>query len=407
MFQKLKIVVGMALVLGLMLAGCVSVEGPAADGGDAAASSGDSAMDSGESVLIIIPAEISGAGAVPGNNWADGAKLAVEDINAGGGILGNMVEYEVLDTQTDPEVSKSVIAKGLDQNPAAIMGAVYSSSTIVNMVESERAEVPQWVGSEAASITQQGHQYIFRTSSGQSGSLPKMANYLVEEGVESVVVVYANTEFGQGGRAAAVENFVDRGIEVVAEISTEQQQADFAPEVLQALDSGAQAIFSYLTEEESARLLKELEKQGSELPVYGEAVLLSQGVLDLAGSSANGARGHVNLSAQADVAGIQEFAAKFEEVYGYVPDHNGLKGYIGVHVFKEMAERTGGFDGPTIAEGLHCSLITVEDEPGVLMDLAYDEKGDIDRATFLVEVQDGEQVIIGNLPRLMNTCADS
>lgn len=278
MFQKSKFLIGLFMILTLALAGCVTVEGPAADaGGDAAA---DGAMDSGESVLIIIPAEISGGGAVPGNNWADGAKMAVEDINAGGGILDHTVEYEVLDTQTDPEVSKSVIAKGLDQNPAAIMGAVYSSSTIVNMVESERAQVPQWVGSEAASITQQGHQFIFRTSSGQSGSLPKMANYLVDEGVESVVVIYANTEFGQGGRAAAVENFIDRGIEVVAEISTEQQQADFAPEVLQALDSGAQAIFSYLTEEESARLLKELEKQGSELPVYGEAVLLSQGVLE-------------------------------------------------------------------------------------------------------------------------------
>ena len=402
MIQKSKFLMALTLVMALLLAGCVTVEDT---GADAPAAGGDEM--SADSVLMIIPAEISGAGAVPGNNWADGAKMAIEDINAGGGIMDHMVEFEILDTQTDPEVSKSVIAKGLDQGPGVIIGPVYSSSTIVNMVEAERASVPQFVGSEAASITQQGNQFIFRTSSGQSGSLPKMANYLVEEGVESVVVIYANTEFGQGGRDAAVSNFIERGIEVVAEISTEQQQADFAPEVLQALDSGAQGIFSYLTEEESARLLKELEKQGAELPVYGEAVLLSQAVIDLAGSASNGVRGHVNLSAQADIPAIQEFAAKFEEAYGYVPDHNGLKGYIGVYVYKEMAERTEGFDGTAIAEALHCSLITTDDEPGVLMDLAYDEKGDIDRATFLVEVQDAEQVIIGNLARLMNTCADS
>ena len=400
-----KSIVGLLLIVVLALAGCVTVEAPAADTGSSsdAATSDESA---GESVFMIIPAEISGAGAVPGNNWADGAKLAIEHINASGGILGKMVEYEVLDTQTDPEISKSVIAKGLDQNPVAVIGTVYSSSTIVNMVEAERAGVPQFVGSEAASITQQGNQFVFRTSSGQSGSLPKLANYLVEEGVESVVIIYANTEFGQGGRDAAVKNFQERGIEIVAEISTEQQQADFAPEVLQSLDSGAQAIFSYLTEEESARLLIELEKQGSTLPIYGESVLLSQGVLDLAGSAANGARGHVNLSAQADVPSIQAFTAAFVDKYGYVPDHNGLKGYIGVYVYKAMAERIGDFDNAAIAEQLHCTLITAEEEPGVLMDVAYDEKGDIDRATFLVEVQDGEQVIIQSLPRLKNTCAD-
>ena len=398
-----KSILGLLLMLTFALAGCVTVEAPAAE---APAADTDAAMDSAETVLMIIPAEISGAGAVPGNNWADGAKLAIEDINAAGGILGKRVEYEVLDTQTDPEVSKTVIAKGLDQNPAVVIGPVYSSSTIVNMVEAERAGVPQFVGSEAASITEQGNQFIFRTSSGQSGSLPKMANYLVDEGVTSIVVIYANTEFGQGGRDAAVSNFQERGIEVVAEISTEQQQADFAPEVLQALDSGAQGVFAYLTEEESARLLKELEKQGSELPVYGEAVLLSQAVLDLAGSAADGARGHVNLSAQADVPGILAFATAFEEAYGYIPDHNGLKGYIGVHVYKEMAERVGDFDNAAISEQLHCTLLTVDEEPGLLMDLAFDEKGDIDRETFLVEIQDGAQVIIGNLARLKNTCAD-
>ena len=254
---------GVFLLLVLSFAGCVTVETPAGDTEvstevEATTAADAGATESAESILMIVPAEISGAGSVPGNNWADGAKLAIEHINAEGGILDRLIDFEILDTQTDPEVSKSAIAKGLDNNPVVVMGPVYSSSTIVNMVEAERAGVPQFVGSEAASITQQGNQFIFRTSSGQSGSLPKMANYLVEEGVESVVVIYANTEFGQGGREAAVSNFIERDIEVVAEISTEQQQADFAPEVLQALDSGAQAIFSYLTEEESARLLKEL-----------------------------------------------------------------------------------------------------------------------------------------------------
>ena len=104
-----QLVIGVLLILALSLAGCVTVEAPAADvgtGAGATSDSGGDASDAEETVLMIIPAEISGAGSVPGNNWADGAKLAIEDVNAAGGILGKLVEYKVLDTQTDPETSK-------------------------------------------------------------------------------------------------------------------------------------------------------------------------------------------------------------------------------------------------------------------------------------------------------------
>ncbi len=359
-----------------------------------------------DSVLFIVPAEISGGGATVGNNWADGVKLAAEHINAAGGILGAQVVTEVLDTQTDPPTSKAVIAKGLEKNPFAVIGPVYSGSTIVNMVEAERAKTPQWVGSEAASITQQGNQFIFRTSSGQNGSIPKVTKFMKDEGINSVVIIYVNNEFGQGGRAAAVENFGNLGIDVKLELSTEQQQADFTPEVLQAIMVGADAIFAYVNEEESARLLIALQQQGVTIPVFGEAVLLSQVVLDLAGDAANGVAGHVNLTAEAPVPAVQEFRAAFEAKYGYTPDHNAMKGYIAMFVAKEMAERVGSFDKLAVAEQLHCSLITTEDEPGVLMDIAYDENGDIDRDTFLISIQDGKQVVTGVLPRLKNTCAD-
>ncbi|MEZ4606052.1 MAG: ABC transporter substrate-binding protein [Deinococcales bacterium] len=270
----------------------------------------------------------------------------------------------------------------------------------------KEAQTPQWVGSEAASITQQGNQYIFLLSSGQNGSIPKVTRYMQEQGINSVVIIYVNNEFGQGGRAAAVENFEALGVEVLLELSTEQQQADFTAEVLQAMMMNTDAIFAYTNEEESARLLMALKQQDTSIPVFGEAVLLSQTVLDLAGDAANGVAGHVNLTAEAPVPAVQDFRAAFEEKYGYTPDHNGMKGYIAMFVAKEMAERVGSFDRMAVAEQLHCALITTEDEPGVLMDIAYDENGDIDRDTFLISIEDGKQVVTGVLPRLKNTCAD-
>lgn len=359
-----------------------------------------------EPVLIMMPVELTGAGVTAGTNWQNGALLAQEEINAEGGILGRQVEFEILDTQSDPAISRSVITRGLDSEPYAILGPLFSGSIIVNMLESERAMVPQIMGGEAANLTDQGHQYIFRTSFGQTVSMPKITRHIASTGVTSVAVIWINNDFGKGGRDNAVAGFEAAGVEVVADISTEQGQIDYSPEVLQAIESEADAIFAYLNEEESARLLIEIQAQGYDKPVFGETVLLAQSVIDLAGEAANGIQGHVGLSAIAPVESIEAFSAKFEEKYGYVSDHNGLKGYIGLYVIKEITERMGTFDSVGFAEALHCAFISTEDEPGVLLDVAFNEKGDIDRESFLVEIVDGKQEITEILPRLGDTCGE-
>jgi branched-chain amino acid transport system substrate-binding protein len=357
-------------------------------------------------VLILMPAELSGAGVTAGTNWRDGALLAQAEINADGGILGRQVEFEILDTQSDPATSRSVIARGLDNEPYVILGPLFSGSIIVNMVESERAMIPQIMGGEAANLTQEGNQYIFRTSFGQTVSMPKITRYIASSGVESVAIIWINNDFGAGGRDNAVAGFEAAGVEIVADISTEQNQIDYAPEVLQAIESEADAVFAYLNEEESARLLLEFEDQGYDRPIFGETVLLAQSVVDLAGESANGIQGHVGLSAAAPIESIEAFREAFEAEYDYTPDHNGLKGYIGLYVIKEITERMGEFDSAGFAEELHCSFISTEDEPGVLLDVVYTDTGDIDRESFLVEIVDGTQVITEVLPRLGDTCGE-
>jgi branched-chain amino acid transport system substrate-binding protein len=274
------------------------------------------------------------------------------------------------------------------------------------MVEAERAETTQIMGGEAANLTEQGNPYIFRTSFGQATSMPKLAAYMETSGITSVDVVWVNNDFGKGGRDAIASELEARGIEIVNDISTEEQQPDFAPEALTVLDSGADALFVYMNEEESARLLVELQNQGFDKPILGETVLIAQSVIDLAGDAANGAQGHVGLTASAPLPLVEEYAQKFEDTYGRTPDHNGMKGYIAVYVIKEATERLGEFDSTKLAEVLHCTTITTEDEPGVLLDIVYDEKGDVDRESFLVEVQDGQQVVTQVLPRLGASCGE-
>lgn len=352
-----------------------------------------------ETVKIADVIELSGAGATVGTNWKNGVDLAVKEINDRGGILGRKLAVAHYDSQTNPGIAKAMATKAVDENPYVILGPIFSGSVMVNMQVAEQAEIPQITGAEAASVTQQGNPYIFRTSFSQALGMPKLANYLQNEvKAKSVAVVWINNDFGKGGRDAMVKELGARNIKVAADISTEQQQVDFSSAVLRAKSSGADALFAYLNEEESARLLRELRKQGYDKPIIGETTLMSQKVIDLAGDAVNGVRGHVGLTIDAPVPAIRDFAQRFERAYNSKSDHNGLKGYFAVYLVKAVTEKTGKFDRKAFAAALKNASFSAKDHPGLLMDVSFDAHGDLDRESFLVEVKDGKQVVIGTLP---------
>ena len=352
---------------------------------------------------IVIPSiiELSGGGATVGAMWKNGSSLAVEEINAAGGILGRKVKLEFVDTASDPGKARGAMQRALDDKPVAVFGPIYSGSVSSTLKLTAEAEVPQVMGGEAANLTAQGSKYIFRTSFGQNVSMPKIANYL-RDGVKakSVVVVYVNNDFGKGGHDSIVKELATRDIKVVADLSTEAGQADFAADLIKAKGANADAVFVYLNEEESARFLREAKKQGLNKPMIGETTLLGQKVIDLAGEAANGVKGHVGLTVDAPIPAIQEFGRKYEAKYKSRPDHNGVKGYIAPYMIKAAAEKAGKLDGKAIAAALHGMTITPDKTPGILIEATWDDTGEIDRISFLGEVKDGKQIITETLPKL-------
>ena len=307
-----------------------------------------------QTVKMPIVIELSGAGAVSGTNFRDGAVLAIDEINAKGGILGRKIDAPQADTQSNPGISRAQVQKAIDSDPYVILGPVFSGSVKVNMILAQQAEVPQFTGAEAAEITQMGNPYIFRTSFGQHVSMPKIANY-IRDGLKakSVALLWVNNDFGKGGRDNFTKEMAARGIKVVADVSTESGQVDFAADVVKVKGANADAIFVYTNEEESARFLREARKQGVKSPLIGETTLLGQKVIELAGDAANGARGHVGLSADAPLPAIEAFKEKFNKRYNYVPDHNGIKGYTAVYAVKYATEKLGKFDRKLLAKTMH------------------------------------------------------
>jgi branched-chain amino acid transport system substrate-binding protein len=343
--------------------------------------------------------ELSGTGTTSGTNFNDGVKLAVKEINASGGILGRKVEYSANDTQSQPQVAKALAVRAIDDGAYAVMGPVFSGSILVSMAETKRAEIPNFTGGEAAAITQQGNPYIFRTSFTQANAMPKVARYLKDNvKAKSVAVIYTNNDFGKGGRDVFLKAVEAHGIKVLADISTDPGQVDFSSPVLKAKQSNADALFVYTNEEEAARCLRELKKQGYDKPIVGETVLTSQKVIELAGDAANGAVAHVGLTADAPIPGVKAFAEKFQKEYGYKPDHNGIKGYTAMYVVKAVAEKVGKLDPKAFANAMHGVSLSAKQYPGILMDVSFDQNGDLDRESFMTKVVNGKQQVTDVLP---------
>jgi branched-chain amino acid transport system substrate-binding protein len=268
---------------------------------------------------------------------------------------------------------------------------------MVSMAESRKAEVPNFTGGEAASITAQGNPYIFRTSFGQSTSFPKVARYINGK-AKTLAVIYVNNDFGKGGRDAITKLLEGSPTKIVADISTDAGQVDFSAAVLKAKQSNADAVFVYTNEEESARALRELRKQGWTKPIIGETTLTGQKVIELAGDAANGALAHVGLTV--DAPQFKAFGAKYQQEYKAVSDHNGIKGYTGVYILKAAIEKAGKLDRKAVAAALKNASFSVKQTPGLLLDVSFDDKGDMDRESFMVEVKAGHQVVVETLPAL-------
>ena len=352
-------------------------------------------------VKLPIVAEITGGGASVGAMWRDAVNLAVEDINKKGGVLGMRLETSVQDTQTDPPTSVAVMRRVLNDKPFAVFGTVYSSSTVANMDIARQAGIPQFTGSESVIITSKGNDNIFLTSFTQDVGMAKMVRWLLDDvKAEKIALVWVNNAFGKGGHDMFVQYLKERGKAPVVDIATEVQQADFTPELTKVRSSGATHVMVYNHEEENARFMIQLRKMALAVEPVGETTLCAQTTITPGGDAVNGARCHVGLTAGAPQALMVDFNRRFQEKYNRVPDHNAYKGYIGVHLLKAAVQRVGAWDQAKVRACLHNNAFSVAEEPGLLMDVYVNDKGSLDRDSFIVEVKGQKSVMAKTVPML-------
>jgi len=106
----------------------------------------------------------------------------------------------------------------------------------------------------------------------------------------------------------------------------------------------------------------------------------------------------VGLTADAPQANVKKFDAAYQREYKSKTDHNGLKGYIGIYTIKAVTEKIGKFDPKAFAAAMKNISLSAKATPGLLLDISYDDKGDLDRESYMTKVVDGKQVVTSILP---------
>lgn len=353
-------------------------------------------------VKLAYVGEISGQLAPSGGNFRDGIILAVEEINAHGGMLKQKLDLTLYDTQTNPGVARAQMQKALDSEPYVLFGPVLSGNVKVTLEMVKQAEVPQFIGGEAADLITLGNPYMFRTSFGQQIGMPKIGNYIRDElKAKTIALIWVNNDFGKAGRDQLLKVLKERNIRLAADVSTEPGQVDFAADVVKLKSANADAVFVYSNEEECARIMREARKQGLKGPFVGDTTLLSQKTIELAAEAANGVVGHVGLTVDAPIPEVKAFGERFQKRFKYKPDHNGLKGYTAVYAMKYVTEKKlGKLDRKAFMRTLHGLTISPQDEPGILIETGWNDVGEIDRISFLATVENGQQKIVKILPKL-------
>ena len=356
-----------------------------------------------QEVLIGMVYEFTGPGATSGWRYLEEHQLAIDEINQAGGILGRKITYFTIDTETKPAVSAAAMRKAVERNPFLVLGTVFSGSTIVNMSVLQKAGIPQITASQATAITQQGNDNIFRVEYSNDLLGKKFMKFIAENlKAKKMALIYVENDYGKSGRDAVIKYAKDYNIGTILDLPTTEGQADFTGELSRVKASDADVLYLYLNEDETVRAVTQKNMLGLKQNVVGSNP--ASVVAEKAGKSADGYMSFIGVSTLMPV--FNEMSKAYERRFGRPPIKG--YGYMTIYIIKEIVERNKKFDRQLFKDTLHNGTICVKDQPNVLLDVHYDDKGDVDRESAIDIVEQGKVKVLTTIgpfhPELFEKC---
>jgi branched-chain amino acid transport system substrate-binding protein len=318
---------------------------------------------------------LTGAGAESGAHALAGAKIALENVNKGGGVLGKQVELVTEDDQsTNPGAVLAFSKLSTQSEFVAFIGS--SRSTSMHAVQPDLLKVakPMMFGGTDPQLTRLGNPWLFRFRPNDSYSGRVIAAYGIETlGKKSWAVVHSTDAFGTSGAKAVAEALTKGGAKIALDLGYPNLNPDFTPVVLAIKQSGADIIGSYFTfETDLSVFARQLRQLGVNLPWMGSPTMVAATTLKLGGPALYGTFAVADYAEESSDS-AREFAKLFRAASnGAAPDFFCAWTYDAVSVLCAAINKAGTTDPGKIRE----AILATRDYPGAEGNYNFDQNGD-------------------------------
>ena len=307
-------------------------------------------------VAVISEPGGSDENAVP--DFIDAIDMAIGEINDGGGVGGQPIEFESVETLAVGDTITNSLNLALEKDPDVILGPVSSTAVLAMAADVDAAQVPMIHNTTEPKVVgdgEAGSEWIFANRPLNDEAARIAARYAVEElGAESIGQLYVNTAFGQAGNEAQDDEIDELGVEVAEERSFEFNATDLTEAALAMED--VDVVLDWGTPATVGLAVNTLAQQGlSDKPHIGPGSVGFSFFADIVGDETllEGVLGVIDCNpADDDRDGVDAWHDAFVDEYGYEPSYASAQMYDSVYMVKAIVDEAEAADAATIQQGL-------------------------------------------------------
>lgn len=317
---------------------------------------------------------LTGGQAVFGQDSLNGKKMAVEEINAKGGVLGKQIELISEDDGAQAAQAATVATKLITQDKVvAISGAHGSSCTLAVMEVLNKYGIPCVTpGSSSPKVTSSGCDWISRGIPDDRLQSRILVKYAKEtDGATKIGVMYSNDDYGKGGFDAAVLAGEEYGIEVIGETFMTDDQ-NFTTQISKLKDAGCDAVMIWTVYAPASLICKQIRDMGWEVNLYGAPGMNNPQTFELSDGTVDGLIGTTGFVDSDPDEYVQDWIKRYEEKYGIAASQTAAVGYDSIMLIAEAIERAGNTDPEAVQKEIRSTkdfkslkgMLTINSETG-------------------------------------------
>ena len=329
-----------------------------------------------EPYRIGVMESVTGPGETYGNVAVQAKQMAVEEINAAGGVNGRMIELIVEDEKCNAQDAITAYRKLTDVDGVKIiLGTSCSGAMLGAAPLAEEEGVVMFSGLATNPDIANAGDYIFRTSMSDAQVGIDTGNVLWADGIRTLATITEATDYAEGVRRTSVAQFEKRGGQIVGEERYASDVTDFRSQLTKLLNANPDGLHvAAQSEFTGGTIVKQARELGYEGPIYSDIVPIGTTALEIAGDAATGMKA---ITADLDPANskAQEVISNFRAKYDYVT----LPWYLGsayddVYITAECLKET---EDDQNADGFRDCLYGITWSGAIGSNYSFDSNGEV------------------------------